>query len=90
MYFYFDSYKKQEKETGFNDCKTIQQIKEHLIKYSDDKGIIGKDNTWGYGIIDPLKMLEDFKNESVEISKKSFWFFKIKQWFTKILRFFHK
>lgn len=50
-------HKKQEAETGMNDCKTISQIKEHLIKYSIDKGDIGKDNQWGYGIIDVDKLI---------------------------------
>ena len=43
---------KQEKETGQNDCKTIEQIKQHLIKYSRDKGVVGWDSTWGYGVVD--------------------------------------
>ncbi len=50
-------HRKQEAETGMNDCKTIEQIKEHLIKYADDKGIVGKDAIWGYGVIDPEKLI---------------------------------
>ena len=30
-------HKKQEKETGKNDCKTVEQIREHLLKYTKDK-----------------------------------------------------
>lgn len=45
-------HKKQEAETGENDCQTIPQIREHLLKYTMDKGRQGKDNSWGYGIID--------------------------------------
>lgn len=48
---------KQEIETGKNDCKTVEQIKQHLIKYADDKGIVGKDPQWGYGVIDPVKLI---------------------------------
>ena len=48
---------KQELETGKNDCKTIEQIKEHLIKYADDRGAVGKDSTWGYGVIDPKNLI---------------------------------
>ncbi len=48
---------KQEAETGCNDCKTVDQIREHLIKYSDKKGIVGKDETWGYGIPNPSKLI---------------------------------
>jgi len=45
-------HKKQEKETGKNDCVTVDQIKEHLLKYTVDKGYVGKDNKFGYGMLD--------------------------------------
>jgi major intracellular serine protease len=45
-------HKKQELETGRNDCKTIEQIKWHLMKHSIDKGDLGRDSKWGYGMID--------------------------------------
>lgn len=45
-------HKKQEKESGQNDCRTVEQIKEHLRKYAIDRGDIGKDKKWGYGIVD--------------------------------------
>ena len=58
---------KQELETGCNDCRTVEQIRHHLIKYSDHKGIIGRDTEWGYGIINieeairnPLEFNSDF------------------------------
>lgn len=50
-------HKKQEKETGKNDCKTVDQIKEHLKKYSIDKGPAGKDKQFGWGIVDVSKMI---------------------------------
>lgn len=50
-------HKKQEIETGMNDCKTVDQIKEHLKKYSVDHGKIGKDSEFGYGIVDVSKMI---------------------------------
>ena len=51
---------KQEMLTGQNDCKTVEQIREHLLKYADNKGIVGHDENWGYGVIDPVKLiLED-------------------------------
>lgn len=50
-------HRKQEAETGQNDCKTVAQIKEHLVKYADDKGVVGKDLQWGYGVIDPVKLI---------------------------------
>jgi subtilisin family serine protease len=49
---------KQEKETGQNDCKTVEQIKEHLRKYTIDKGYVGKDKYYGYGIIDVEHLIE--------------------------------
>jgi subtilisin family serine protease len=50
-------HRKQEAETGENDCQTVDQIKQHLIKYADDKGVVGRDETWGYGVIDPVKAI---------------------------------
>jgi hypothetical protein len=31
-------HKKQEKTENKNDCKTVEQIREHLLKYTKDKG----------------------------------------------------
>lgn len=50
-------HKKQEENTGKNDCKTVAQIREHLLKYTDDKGVVGKDNDWGYGVIDVDRLI---------------------------------
>ncbi len=50
---------KQEKETGKNDCKTVEDIRTHLTKYAHDKGEKGKDNSWGYGAIDPKDSIEE-------------------------------
>jgi subtilisin family serine protease len=50
-------HKKQEESTGMNDCKTIAQIREHLLKYTNDKGAVGRDNSWGYGVIDVEKLI---------------------------------
>ncbi|MFA5754289.1 MAG: S8 family serine peptidase [Patescibacteria group bacterium] len=50
-------HKKQEAETGKNDCKTVDQIKDHLKKYSIDLGPKGKDKWFGYGIIDVSRMI---------------------------------
>ena len=69
-------HKKQEEETGKNDCKTIPQIREHLLKYTKDKGEVGKDNSWGYGIIDVEKLIgggdteEPIKEEPVKEEPK--------------------
>jgi subtilisin family serine protease len=70
-------HKKQEVETGKNDCKTVDQIKEHLKKYSIDKGAAGKDNKFGFGIIDVSNMLltpESIGTPVVQPEvKKSWW-----------------
>ena len=51
-------HRKQEEATGINDCKTISQIREHLLKYTNDKGEVGRDNSWGYGVIDVEKLIK--------------------------------
>ena len=50
-------HRKQEEATGMNDCKTIEQIREHLLKYTNDEGAMGRDNSWGYGVIDVEKLI---------------------------------
>ena len=51
-------HRKQEQATGMNDCKTVAQIREHLLKYTNDKGEVGRDNSWGYGVIDVEKLIK--------------------------------
>ena len=80
-------HKKQEKETGMNDCKTVNQIKEHLRKYSIDKGVSGKDKWFGWGIVDVSKMVKTQENGDTctgigsqpEETKKTKWQ-KFKDW----------
>lgn len=76
-------HRKQEKETGKNDCTTVDQIKEHIQKYSTDQGIIGKDNLWGYGIVDIQKLMEmeTISNPSTTPVKKITIFQKLKNFF---------
>jgi subtilisin family serine protease len=50
-------HREQEKRTGKNDCKTVQDIRDHLLKYTNDKGSVGKDSSWGYGVVDVQKLL---------------------------------
>lgn len=64
-------HKKQEKETGKNDCKTVEQIREHLLKYTMDRGRQGKDNSWGYGVIDLNLMFGSSSNSSQSSSSQS-------------------
>lgn len=37
---------------------TPEQIREHLVRTANDKGEVGKDNFYGYGIVNPTKMME--------------------------------
>ncbi len=50
-------HKKQEAEIGQNDCKTVEQIRQHLIKYADDKGALGRDSSYGYGVVSAGKLI---------------------------------
>lgn len=52
-------HRKQELECGKNDCKTVEQIREHLQKYTVDKGILGRDDLYGYGLVDVNKLMEE-------------------------------
>jgi minor extracellular protease Epr len=51
-------HKRQWRESGQNDCRTVEEIRQHLVKYAVDKGIIGKDDSWGYGIVSVKSLLE--------------------------------
>jgi subtilisin family serine protease len=80
---------KQEAETGENDCKTVDQIKEHLKKYTIDRGVVGRDKHWGYGMIDVENLILDGKSVPVPVNpekpkpKPSLWD-KFINWFRKI------
>ena len=50
---------KQELETGQNDCKSVDQIRYHLLKYADKKGVTGHDENWGYGVINPINLINE-------------------------------
>jgi subtilisin len=79
----------QEELTGVNDCKTVDQIKEHLLKYTVDQGVIGKDNHWGYGIVDVEEMIVG-KSDCIEtlpkFKKKRTMFGKSKRWARNLFR----
>jgi subtilisin family serine protease len=79
-------HRKQELETGLNDCKTVDQIKQHLYKYADITGVIGYEhNSFGWGRIDPIKSVIEnsiiFK--PIKEPKLSIWS-KIKRFFSKL------
>jgi len=52
-------HKIQEKQTGKNDCKTVDEIKEHLRRHTVDLGAKGKDNNYGYGAIKVDSIISD-------------------------------
>lgn len=82
-------HKKQERETGKNDCKTVADMKWHLIKHSIDKGIMGKDSAFGYGIIDVEKLLlNDNNNEEHHVTEPKPVVEIHKSWFTRLIDFF--
>ena len=62
----------QEAETGKNDCKTVNQIREHLRKYTIDKGYVGKDKHWGYGVIDAENLILSKNTEPIIIKPEKF------------------
>ena len=55
---------KQELETGENDCRTVEQIRHHLIKYTQSDGTIAKDDVWGYGIVDVKQAIKNSISDS--------------------------
>ena len=59
-----------EDATGLNDCITVAEIKEHLIKYADDKGAVGRDENWGYGVIDPYKLIVEHNGEDEALEEE--------------------
>lgn len=78
---------KQEKETGKNDCQTVEQIKTHLIKYADDRGVVGKDDNWGYGVIDPydlVQALREMEEDDPRVIVEYSFVDRIKIWFKKL------
>jgi len=55
-------HKKQEQEGKNNDCKTPEQIFNHLKRCSIDKGEEGKDSEYGYGLINIKDLLKPQKS----------------------------
>lgn len=66
-------HKKQERETGLNDCKTVDQIKEHFVKHSIDKGLPGRDSEWGYGLINVPELFDIETVKPVPDEDNGFW-----------------
>jgi minor extracellular protease Epr len=68
-------HRKQREETGQCDCNTVEEIREHLKKYTIDKGMVGKDKFFGYGIIDVEKLITG-KHEKEKLN----WWQKFLNW----------
>jgi subtilisin family serine protease len=78
-------HKKQEKETGENDCKTVEQLKQHLLKYTIDKGYVGKDKQYGYGLVDVENMILAKNDPSLDLPMyKAPWTERLTNWFRNI------
>ncbi len=60
-------HKKQEADGKVNDCKTVEEIRQHLLKYTIDKGYVGKDDNWGYGVLDVEKMILASNDTSLDL-----------------------
>jgi minor extracellular protease Epr len=63
-------HQKQAIEEGKNDCQTVEQIREHLLKYTIDKGVIGRNNDWGLGVIDAEKLITGHSSPIQQSSSK--------------------
>ena len=74
----------QEQATGKNDCKTVEQIREHLLKYAKNNAV-GHDANWGYGVIDVVGLITD-SNGTIPITVTTSFFQKAKRWFLKIFQ----
>jgi subtilisin family serine protease len=86
----------QEAKTGKNDCKTVEQVREHLRKYSTKEGVLGqpRDNWYGYGLVRVDKMILDAESidepvvdplpGDIPIKKKTSMLEKIRNFFRKI------
>lgn len=58
----------QEAITGKNDMKTIQQVRQHLVKHAFDLGDKGKDNSYGYGAINVENLIfDEHSNENLPV-----------------------
>lgn len=60
-------HKKQAENGGENDCKTVDEIRQHLLKYTIDKGYVGKDDNWGYGVLDVEGMMLASNDPSLDL-----------------------
>ena len=60
---------------------SLKQIREHLLKYTIDKGVVGKDNHFGYGVIDVEKLILEGKEFIPIAPPKCSWWQKVKMWF---------
>lgn len=57
--------KHKNKKDNKTSIDTPERIREHLLRTADDKGEIGKDNFYGYGLVNPLNFMKNFKNSNL-------------------------
>jgi hypothetical protein len=90
-------HQKQLELTGEDDCITVDQVKEHIKKYATDKGIIGRDTYWGYGMIDvetlisaketgPIVLTPEEDTYDSEDGAGKTWLQRMKDWFWNTFR----
>ena len=56
-------HKKQEARGEYNNCRTPEQVYEHLKRCSIDYGDPGKDQSFGHGLLDLDKLLDGKKSD---------------------------
>ena len=57
--------KHRNSEHNNTPIDTPDQIREHLLRTADDKGEVGRDNYFGYGIVNPGELLNGLSIEDV-------------------------
>lgn len=57
--------KHRNSEHNNTPIDTPDQIREHLLRTADDKGEVGRDNYFGYGIVNPGELLNGLSIENV-------------------------
>lgn len=79
-------HRKQESITGKNDCKTVEQVREHLQKYAVDKGALGKDKKWGFGAINAAGLIESQEAQTMSVKEKKNLWARLKEFWGKLCR----
>ena len=51
--------KHKNSDSNNTPVDTPERIREHLLRTADDAGVVGRDRFYGYGIVNPKKLLEN-------------------------------